>query len=49
MTREEIYLEVHRLLFEESGELSREDYRELLETIEGDCRVSIDALDADED
>lgn len=49
MTREEIYTEVQKMLFEDSGELSREDFRELLEDVISDCKISLNALDEEEE
>lgn len=48
MTKQEIYNEVRRLLFEESSELDRSEYQELLSDVEDDCNSSLAALDQDD-
>jgi hypothetical protein len=48
MDKDKILEAVKKMLFEDSSDLSREDYRELLEEIESECRDALNALDADE-
>jgi len=48
MTQEEIKDAVYKLLFEESKDLNREDYRDLLEETIFDCKTAINALDEDD-
>lgn len=48
MTKQELYDEINKLIFAESGEISRDEYRELLEEIISDCQLSLDALDEDD-
>lgn len=47
MTQEEILKEVQKLLFEDSRELSRADYRDLLEDVIENCNSSLNAMDED--
>lgn len=47
MTKDEIYDEVQKLLFQDSGELSREDFAELLRDVIDDCKTSLNALEED--
>lgn len=48
MTKEEIHTEVSRLLFEDSSELSRDEYRDLLEDVIDDCKTSIRAMNEED-
>lgn len=48
MSKQEIIDAVRKLLFEDSGNLSREEYRELLDEVGSDIDSSLDALDLDD-
>lgn len=48
MTKEEIYKEVFKLLFEDSINLSRGEYIDLLSEIQSDCEVNLRAAESDE-
>lgn len=47
MSQQELHEAAQKILFEQSGNLSREEYRELLEDIISDCRAALNALDED--
>lgn len=49
MTKQEIYDEVQKLLFQDSGELSRDEFSELLNDVIDDCKASLNALEVDEE
>lgn len=49
MSKDEIYEKVRQLIFEESRELNRSEYRELLSEIEDDCNIALAALDIDDE
>lgn len=48
MTQQEIHDAAHKLLFEESGHLSREEFTSLLFDIIDDCRTALDAMEQDD-
>jgi hypothetical protein len=49
MDKDQLHEAAQKILFEQSGNLSREEYRELLEDIISDCRAALNALDEDQE
>lgn len=49
MTKEEIYEAVQKLLFQDSGDLSRDEFSDLLNEVIDDCKTSLNALEEDEE
>lgn len=47
MSKEEIYKEAHKMLFEQSGNLDREEYKQLLYEIIDACRSMLNAMEED--
>lgn len=48
MTKNEIKDEVYKLLFEQSGELDRGEFRDLLHETIDDCKTMLNAMDEEE-
>lgn len=48
MNKEELYNQAYKLLFEDSGELQRDEFKDLLYEIKEACENMIDAMN-DED
>jgi hypothetical protein len=49
MNKDEILEAVKKLLFEESGEIDREEYKEMLTDVIGSCEDMLNAMDEEDE
>jgi hypothetical protein len=49
MTKEEIHSAAYKLIFEESGDLSREEFKELLGDVIDDCESMLTSMNSEDE